>query len=69
MSDFDSDRFIIEFSEMDSLMKIKSDMFLISTVAVSYTHLDVYKRQTGLCSTSIINWSESKSDIIVKVFK
>ena len=32
MSDFDSDRFIIEFSEMDSLMKNKSGMFLISTV-------------------------------------
>ena len=45
---------------MDSLMKNKSGNFLISTVVkcvitVSYTHLDVYKRQVLLYVVSILH--------------
>ena len=40
---------VMSFPEMDAMMyKIEGeDLYLIGTSAVSYTHLDVYKRQAG----------------------
>ena len=54
------------FQTRSSVLKIQINCVRIRTTAVSYTHLDVYKRQTSILATrkGISLWTKEEADAV-----